>query len=152
MNKLISVLKATMSGDMNIFKVKNQKTSNKRKTMLNKVLIGFLILTFLIMSFTYAYMFAELLKTVNKTYVMLEIFGIMVSIIALMECVYKSQGILFEARDNDLWFSMPITKKKIMSARLIKLLTFEYILEVVFFIPAVIVYAIIEQVSVTYWI
>lgn len=152
MKKLICLLKATMSGDMNIFKVKINKAVDKKKSIYNKIIIIFLVCALLSVGFTYAIMFAELLKPVNMTYVMLELFAIVVTILVLLECIYKSQGILFEAKDNDLLFSMPIKKKTIISARLIKLLSFEYIFDFIFFIPGVIVYAYLENPSWQYWI
>lgn len=152
MKKLICLLKATMSGDMNIFKVKINKTTNIKKNTSNKLVIALLSLMLFGVAFSYANMFAEPLKQVNMTYVMLELFAISVSVFALLECIYKSQGILFEAKDNDLLFSMPIKKKTIISARLIKLLVFEYIFDFLFFIPAIIVYANLEQPSWTYWL
>lgn len=152
MKKLICLLKATMSGDMNIFKVKINKTTNIKKNTSNKLVIALLSLMLFGVAFSYANMFAEPLKQVNMTYVMLELFAISVSVFALLECIYKSQGILFEAKDNDLLFSMPIKKKTIISARLIKLLVFEYIFDFLFFIPAIIVYAKLEQPSWTYWL
>lgn len=152
MKKLICLLKATMSGDMNIFKVKIKKSSDKKKNFSSKIVILFLSCMIIGVSFSYAYMFAEPLKAVNMTYVMLQLFAIAVSIFALMECVYKVQGILFDARDNDLLFSMPIKKKTIISARLIKLLTFEYIFDFIFFTPAIIVYANLENPTIEYWI
>lgn len=152
MKKLICLLKATMSGDMSIFKVKTNKTTDIKKSASNKLVMALLSLMLFGVAFSYANMFAEPLREVNMTYVMLELFSISVSIFALLECIYKSQGILFEAKDNDLLFSMPLQKKTIISARLIKLLTFEYIFDFIFFVPAIIVYAQLEQTSWQYWV
>ena len=45
---------------------------------------------------------------------MISIFIILVTILTFMEGIYKSQGILFDAKDNDLLFSLPIKKSQIL--------------------------------------
>lgn len=149
MKKLVSLLKATMHGDMNIFKVKikSNKTRNSQFTM-----IAILTIMLASVSFSYAVQFGEILVPTNKTYVMLGLFTILVSIIILVEAIYKSQGILFDSKDNDLLLSMPITKKTIVFARLLKLLAFQYIFDFIFMIPAVIEYAILEKTTPQYWV
>lgn len=152
MKNLILVLKATMSGDMNIFNNKKNRKTKSGKNVSSKLIFLFFGIYLSGVAFLYANMVVEPLKSVNMTHVMLELFIVTVSILVLLECVYKSQGILFEAKDNDLLLSMPIEKKTIMVARIIKLLVFEYIFDFIFFIPAIIVYGTIENQPFHYWI
>ncbi len=152
MKNLILVLKATMSGDMNIFNHKNNRKTKNGKNISSKFIFLFFGIYLSGIAFLYANMVVEPLKSVDMTHVMLELFIITVSFLVLLECIYKSQGILFEAKDNDLLLSMPIEKKTIMVARIIKLLVFEYIFDFIFLIPAIVVYGNIENPPFHYWI
>lgn len=138
MKKLISLLKATMSQDMNLFKVKRGEGKNK-----GLILVLTLIVMFAVGS--YAYMIAEVLAPINQTIVMVNIFIIVTTLITFIEGIYKSQGILFEAKDNDLLFSMPIEKSKILFARIAKLITFQTLYNSLFIIPAFVVYIYFER-------
>ena len=147
MKKLISLLKATMSQDMSLFKIKSKNESKFNKIILPIVLA--LIVMFSVGS--YAAMLAEELVKYNLTYIILTIFVMLTSLLTIIEGVYKSQGILFEAKDNDLLFSMPISKSKIFFIRLFKLISFEFLYNSLFMLPAMIVYAMYEKTSVSFY-
>lgn len=148
MGKLISLLKATMSQDMSLFKIKSKNESNARKIVLPIVLA--LIVMFSIGS--YAVMFAEELASKNLTYIILTIFIMVTSLLTIIEGVYKSQGILFEAKDNDLLFSLPISKSKIFFTRVFKLISFQFLYNSLFMLPAIIVYAIYEKPNLSFYL
>ena len=148
MKKLISLLKATMSQDMSLFKIKSKNESKFSKIILQIVLA--LIVMFSVGS--YAAILAEELVKYNLTYIILTIFIMITSLLTIIEGVYKSQGILFEAKDNDLLFSMPISKSKIFFTRLFKLISFEFLYNSLFMLPAMIVYAVYEKTSVNFYI
>lgn len=142
MKKLFSLLKAVLSQDMSMFKYKTGNNASKVKKTL------FPIFLFLIVSLSisfYAYMIAEPLHKVNLTFVMLSMFLALVTILTFMSGIYKSQGILFEAKDNDLLFSLPIKRSSILFLRIFKLVLFQYIYNLMFLLPAFIVYIIFEH-------
>ena len=147
MKKLVSLLKATMSQDMNLFRIRTKNESKTRKMVLPIFL--FLVVMFSIGS--YAAMFAEQLAPMNLTYIILTMFIMLTSLLTLIEGIYKSQGILFEAKDNDLLFSLPITKSKIFSVRVFKLITFQFLYNSLFMLPAIIVYAMYEKTNVSFY-
>lgn len=148
MKKLISLLKATMSQDMSLFKIKSKNESKFSKIILPIVLA--LIVMFSVGS--YAAMLAEELVKYNLTYIILTIFIMLTSLLTIIEGVYKSQGILFEAKDNDLLFAMPISKSKIFFTRLFKLISFEFLYNSLFMFPAMLVYAMYEKTSISFYI
>lgn len=148
MKKLVSLLKATMSQDMNLFRFRSKNESSARKVILPIVLA--LIVMFSIG--IYAVMFAEELAPNNLTYIMLTMFIMFTSLLTLIEGIYKSQGILFEAKDNDLLFSLPISKSKIFFTRLFKLITFQFLYNSLFMLPAIIVYAMYEKPDLSFYI
>ena len=148
MEKLMSLLKATMSQDMSLFKIKSKKQSKISKIILP------IVLTLIVMFSmgTYAAMLAEQLVTYNLTYIVLTIFIMITSLLTIIEGIYKSQGILFEAKDNDLLFSLPISKSKIFFTRLFKLISFEFLYNSLFMVPAMIVYAMFEKTNINFYI
>ena len=148
MDKLISLLKATMSQDMSLFKIKS-----KDQSKISKIILP-IVLTLIVMFSmgTYAVMLAEQLVTYNLTYIVLTIFIMITSLLTIIEGIYKSQGILFEAKDNDLLFSLPISKSKIFFTRLFKLISFEFLYNSLFMAPAMIVYAIFEKTNINFYI
>lgn len=147
--KTISLLKAVLTEDMNLFKYNTSKNSSKRTKILIPLVL-FLIICFSIG--TYAYNLAEILYKANLTFVMLSLFIIIVSVLAFVEGIYKSQGILFEAKDNDLLFSLPIKRSKILFVRIFKLMSFEYLYNLMFILPAFVVYIYFEKPGVSFYI
>lgn len=148
MKKLLSLLKATMSQDMSLFRIKARNESRARKIVLPIVLA--LVVMFSVGS--YVAILAEKLAPSHLTYIVLTIFIMVTSLLTIIEGVYKSQGILFEARDNELLFSLPITQSKIFFIRIIKLITFQFLYNSLFMLPAIIVYAMYEKTNVSFYL
>ncbi len=149
MKKLTSLIKAGLSQDMKMFKYNTTKNSSK----LTKAL--FPVFLFAIISFSigvYSYMLAEPLHKVNLTYVMLSMFLTLVTILTFMSGIYKSQGILFDAKDSDLLFSLPIKRSNILFLRIFKLILFQYIYNLMFLLPAFIVYIIFERPGLSFYL
>ena len=147
--KTFSLLKAALSQDMNMFKYSTKKNSSKVK----KVLFPIFLFTLVCFSVgTYAYMISEKLAPLHLTYIMLSMFVIVVTILAFIEGIYKSQGILFEAKDNDLLFSLPIKKSQILFVRIFKLLLFEYIYNLMFLLPAFVVFIYFEKPGISFYL
>lgn len=99
--KTLSLLKAVLTCDMNMFKYSAGKNASTKKKILLPV---FLFLTMGYSIGYYAYMIGKPLHEIGLTYVMLSLFIFMVSIITIIEGIYKSQGILFECKDNVYYF------------------------------------------------
>lgn len=146
--KIISLIKASFSEGMNLFKYKTKANSKKITKILFPVILAIIVM-FAVGS--YAYMFASPLHEVNLTYVVLSLFIMIVTITTFIEGMYKSQGILFDSSDNDLLFSLPIKKSTILFLRLFKLLTFEFLYNLLFLLPAFIVYIYFENPSINFY-
>lgn len=147
--KLISLIKAVLSEDMNLFKYVTKKNSSKTK----KLLLPIALFIIVVMSVgVYAFMLAEELHKYNITYIMLSIVLAIVTILAFIEGIYKSQGILFDSKDNDLLFSLPIKKSYILFIKILKLLLFQYIYNLMFLLPAFIVYIIFEKPNLNFYL
>lgn len=149
MKQLTSLLKAVMTQDMKIFKYKASKNATPSKKLLFPLMLS-LILMFSIG--TFFYMFAFEFSKFNLTYIMLTLALIIPVILTLIGGMYKSQGILFESKDNDLLFSLPIKKSRIIMVRLIKLYVFQFIYDLLFILPAYVIYAFFENPSINFYV
>lgn len=137
MKKFFSLVKASMTEGMNIFKV-----STKKQNIFTKFLLP-IILSLVLMGAMYSYsemIMQELLK-VNMEFVLLTIFVIVTSILTLIEGIYKSSNLLFNCKDDNLLLSLPIRKSTVLFIRVFKFYVFELIYSSIFLLPAMIVYA-----------
>ena len=147
--KTLSLLKAVLTCDMNMFKYSAGKNASTKKKILLPVFL------FLIVGYSigyYAYVIGKPLHEIGLTYVMLSLFIFMVSIITIIEGIYKSQGILFECKDNDLLFSLPIKRSQILFVRIFKLILFQYIYNLMFLLPIFVIYIYFEHPSINFYL
>lgn len=144
LNDIWTLLKA----DRHSLNILNQDMTNKAKGKFNKFgKTGVILLFTALMCFVmgmYANVIAEELAKQGATFVMLAMMIIFTLIITIVNTVYKSQGMLFSAKDNDLLMSLPIPKKTILATRIIKLMLSQYIWVGVILIPSICVYVYYE--------
>lgn len=136
MSKLISLLKATMSGGLQLFNYRG-KTERSRR-MMPFVLASLIGVSMLMGAGAIA---GGLKADGSNGTVILSLYTIVTSIIIIMEGIYKSGDLLFKPKDNDLLASMPIQGHTIILARIIKFYIFEMLYCLIFLLPAIIVYA-----------
>ena len=136
MNKLYSLIKACMTSDMNLFKI---KTKNNKKS--NKILVLFIALCFMMSIGSYAYMMIEKLAPMNLQYIVLSLFVFIISIITIMEGIYKTSSLIFNCKDDQLLLSLPIKKSTVLFVRTFKFYVFELLFNSLFIIPLIVVYA-----------
>ncbi len=149
MKKIMSLIKAVFTEDMNLFKYKTKANSSKLKKIVFPTLLVCLVMY---AAGTYLYLIAEPLSKVNLTYIMLSIVLLLVTILTFIEGIYKSQGILFDCKDNDLLFSLPIKKSSILYVRIFKLLSFQFLYNLLILLPAFILYIYFESPNVSFYI
>lgn len=146
MSKLVSLLKATMSGGLEVFRYHGKTEKSRRMTpILLASLIGILML------FSSSVLVTELKESGAET-VILSLYTIVTSIIIVTEGVYKSGDLLFKPRDNDTLLAMPIKKSTIVAARIIKVYVFELLYCLIFLLPAMIAYALNCTVEPSYYL
>ena len=149
MKKFFSLLRAVMSQDMRIFVFKAKRNSST----LTKILIPVILAILVMFSMGGIYLpLAVEFHEKGVTHIILEISIAFPGILAFIEGVYKSQGILFEAKDNELLFSLPISKKQILLSRLIKLYAFQFLYSLLFIIPGIVCYLMFEKAGVYFYL
>ena len=148
MKKYISLIRASMTEGMNLFRI-----SAKNQNKYNKVLLPiFLVLIFMGAMYSYAETLIKVLKPINMEYVVLTIFIFATSILTLIEGIYKSGNLLFNCKDDNLLLSLPISKTTVLFIRVLKFYIFELLYNSMFLLPAIIVYAIHTNPNVTYYL
>ena len=123
MGKLFSLLKASMTDGMQIFRISKNSAKGKKSNQTGLLiaiaaLIGFSI-------WVYADKLLDSLTDVGAGFVVLTLFVIITSVLTLVEGIYKSGDLLFNCRDDDLMLSLPIKKSTVLFIRVFKLYVFE---------------------------
>ena len=146
--KTLSLIKATMTDGMNLFKI-----STKKNTKFTRVGLPIIIAIILMLSMmTYSDQLILTLKPINMEFVLLTIFIVMTSVITFLEGIYKSGSLVFNCKDDNLMFSLPIKKSTVLFIRLLKFYVFELMYNSIFLIPSIIVYAIYTKPDFTFYL
>ena len=148
MKKLISLIKACMTEDMNLLKI-NTKKQNK----MDKLLFPIIIAAALMFSIgSYAERIIEVLSSVHLEYIVISIFVLLTFILTLVEGIYKSSNLLFNCKDDNLLLSLPIKKFTVLFIRVFKFYVFELMYNSLFLLPALVVYAMYVKTNISYYI
>ena len=136
MKKYISLIKACMTSDMNIFKIK-QKKDNKKSNIL---LFIFLCFCFMFTVWSNANMYFEQLAPLHLQDLVLPIFVFMISFFTIIEGAYKTGPLLFNCKDDQLLLSLPLPKRVVLFVRIFKFYVFELMFNTILFVPLIIAY------------
>ena len=93
MNKLFSLIKASMTEGMNIFRINTKKNSK-----LSKILPIIISLFLMIMMYSYSQLIIKPLKTVHMEFALLTLFILLTSIMTIVEGIYKTSSLLFNLK------------------------------------------------------
>ena len=148
MKKNISLIKATMSEGMNVFRI-NTKKQNKFTKILLPI---FLALTIMWLMYSYSELLMQELSPIHMEFVLLTLFVVLTSIMTLIEGIYKSGNLLFNCKDDNLLLSLPIKKSTVLFIRVFKFYVFELIYNSLFLLPAIILYAKYMNPNITYYV
>lgn len=135
MKKLRSLIKACMSSDMKIFKIKTKGNSRNKMTLP-------LILTFCFMFtiWSNANILFEKMAPMHLTTMALSIIVFLISLMTIIEGIYKSGSLLYNCKDDQLLLSLPIKRTTVLFIRIFKFYVFEVIFNALFFIPFILAY------------
>ena len=146
MSKLRSLLKATMSGGLQLFNYQAKSEGVKR---IMPLFLGVLIGTMMLISASA--MTTDLAQDGMQSAI-LSLCTLVTTIIIVMEGSYKASDLLFKPRDNDMLLSMPVKRSTIVFARMIKFYIFEMVYCLIFLLPAIIAYAMNVEVGISFWV
>ena len=147
MKKYISLIKACMTDNMNLFKIK-KKNNKKNKLILPIVLFVFLFFYMV----AYCNMLIVPLQEIHLEYIVLTLFIAFTTILTFAEGVYKSSSLLFNCKDDNLLLSLPIKKSAVLFIRIFKFYVFELLYNSLFLVPSMVVYASYVNVESTFYL
>lgn len=143
MTKLNSLLKVYLQNSLGLNRFTKEPDPKKRR---KNIFIGFgmaiLFIYMLGISFLYSYMMAGGLASIGQAGLILPLMMAATSMITLVTCIFKVQGILFGFRDFDTMFSLPIKSSTIVASRLLILYLMNVFFSLLVLLPAGVVYAI----------
>lgn len=140
-SKILTLLKADRHS-INILNMDLAKDKLKKISKNTFIVIVIVALCYCVGLF--ANIVAEPLYKQSYTYVMLALMIFVSLILCIVNTIYKSQGMLFMSKDNDLLLSLPLEKKTILASRIIKLMLSQYIWTAIILVPSLIVYVYYE--------
>lgn len=136
MKKLFSLIRATMTSDMNIFKIR-QKKDNKKS---NLGVAIFISLCFMFVMWSYANILFEQMAPLNLEVLVISLFTFVAAFMTIVEGIYKSGSLIFNCRDDQLLLSLPIKRSTVLFIRIFKFYVFEFIYHALLIIPLIIAY------------
>lgn len=137
MKKIFSLLKVSLNHDMNIFKIHTKKQNVFSKFILPIFFVIYIMFVIAI----YAIEMMKVLQPLHLEFVVLTFFILSISLLTIIEGVYKSGSLLFNCKDDQLLFSLPLKKRTILFIRIFKFYTFELLYNSLFLLPVMIIYA-----------
>jgi len=140
MKKMLSLIKACMTDNMAIFKVK----SNKK--IVPFVLTGIILFYMWCLANIAIDKFAE----VHVEWMILTLFVFSTSILSIIQGIYKSGSLLFNCKDDDLLLSLPIKRTTVIFIRIFKFYVYELLYNSMFLVPAMIAYGMRTSFTTTY--
>ena len=136
MKKVYSLLRASMTSDMNIFKIKQKKNSKKTSVFFPI----FLSLGFMFIIWSYANALFEKMAPMHLQIVVLSLFVFLTSLMTIIEGIYKSSSLMFNCHDDQLLLSLPIKRTTVLFVRIFKFYVFELAYNSLFIIPLIVAY------------
>ena len=135
MKKTYSLLKASMTSEMSLFKIKTKK-NNKSASLISL----FIALYLMFMIWGSANTLFEKLVTTHIQYILLPISAFSISLMTLMEGIYKTGPLIFNCKDDELLLSLPIKRRVVLFIRIFKFYIFELLFNSLFLFPIMIAY------------
>ena len=133
MKKLLSLIKACMTSDMNLFKIKSKK---KNSIILPLFIAGYLMFMIWGMANGAFEKFAPL----HLQYLVLSLFAFGISFMTIIEGVYKTGSLIFNCKDDQLLLSLPIKRRTVLFIRIFKFYVFELLFNSMFLLPIMVAY------------
>ena len=131
MKKLRSLIRACMTSDMNLFKIRQKKDGKKNSPLLPFVIAFF----FMFAIWSYASSFIFILKPSHTESTVLSLFAFISCIFVIIEGIYKAGPLLFNCKDDQLLLSLPIKRSTVLFVRILKFYLFELAFNALFLIP-----------------
>ena len=141
MSKYLLITKINLLSFFNLQKVNNSKYKSVNKKNYARVLL--LIFAFLYLAYYVYYISESFMPGLIELKVPNLLFGLMfliVSIFIITSNILRVKGILFDFKDHDLLFSLPIKRNTILLSKLTSLYILNLLYTILFMVPSFIAY------------
>ena len=135
MKKILSLIKACMTSDMSLFKIKTNK--NKKSAIFIPI---FIALYLMFMLWGSANTLFERVAPIHLESILLSLIIFGISMTTIMEGIYKSGPLIFNCKDDELLLSLPIKRRTVLFIRIFKFYIFELLFNSMFLLPMMISY------------
>ena len=135
MKKIYSLLRASMTSGMNIFKIKTKK-KGKKNILIPIFIAGYLMF----MIWCSANSLFEKMAPLDLGHVLISLFVFGISIMTIFEGIYKAGPLIFNCKDDNLLLSLPIKKRTVLFVRIFKFYIFEVMYNSLFLLPIMVAY------------
>lgn len=136
MKKLYSLIRACMTNDMNLFKINNKNSTKSSKKSLPLLLSLF----FMFAIWSNANLIFEKAAPNGLQSIVMSMLVFGVSLMTIIEGIYKSSSLMFNCKDDLLLLSLPIKRSTILFIRIFKFYIFELLFNSLFMIPVIFAY------------
>lgn len=140
-NKFLIVFKNSI---MNSYKL---RSLTKRKVLLILILAAYIIVSLYMVFNDFFLNIYEKLNLLNLANYYLIFLFIIVSFLSFFFTIFTAKNALFENKDNNLLFSLPVKKKTILLSRLTNLLLFNFLISLLVMLPGLYIYITNSDVS-----
>jgi ABC-2 type transport system permease protein len=89
---------------------------------------------------TYANSYFEPMAPLHLQHIVLSIFAFMISLMVIVEGIYKAGPLIFNCKDDQLLLSLPIKRRTVLFVRIFKFYVFELMFTALFIIPLSVAY------------
>lgn len=152
MSRVIALTKVLLKTSGDLFGSKKDKKSSKLKTVLLAIL---LIACFLPLAIMLGFFVSELydaLSLIDQQGIILSFGFVAVSLIVFFFGIFYVMGTFYFSMDIDNLLPLPFKASEILGAKFVVVLIYEYITELLFLLPVIIVYGIKSSAGVLYYI
>ena len=119
---------------------KNKNGMSKGKKILFAILFIYVAVVFGALFWMVAYEMTKAFVVMGLGWLVFALIGTMVFFFCILGSVFVIQNQIFEAKDNDILFSMPISPKIILGTRLLAAVLPNYIYELFILVPSTVAY------------
>lgn len=153
MDKLWILFKNTFINSYKLNTILSDKKTKKVKSKtVKKQILTLLICIYIIgIILMYAQMTYSSLKKVNVQYMLISVFVMATILMMFFRSIFNAKTSIFNSKDNDMLFSMPIKPVVIFSNRVITLLISNYFIELMLLLPALVLYAVNEHIGLSFY-
>ncbi len=142
MNRIRSLIKASMTEGMDVF---NMKKGGKGAKI--AVAAG-MFLAF----FGWSVSMLIPLKAVGQETALLSMFVAVTTLLTLIEGIFKSGSLLFNCRDDDMLLALPIPRSRIVALRIFKFYVFELVFNSLYLLPAILAFVIFTNPGLSFYL